>query len=119
MGSIYCLYSTQDGEPRYIGQTDGDPVRRHKHHLTCALENEERTPLYDWIRTVLRSGHLVEMYVVQEDVTPKELLLFERYWFKQFSNLLNVIDNDFRVKSCSKVANAIKTSIQERLQRVE
>jgi len=89
LGSIYCLYSTEDGMPRYVGQTEQRPDQRHKRHLTAALEMEKGS-LYDWIRDVLRKGHLVEVYVLQEDVIPADLDLYEEYWIGSFPSLLNV-----------------------------
>lgn len=89
MGFIYCLYSTQDGEPRYIGSTEDIPAILHKKYLTKALENEDKSQVYVWMREVFRTGHLVESYVLQQDVIPEELRLFEKYWMKQFPNLIN------------------------------
>ena len=60
-----------------MGKTDRDPGRRLKQHLTNALERSNRSALYLWIQEVFRTGHLVEMHVIQEDVTPKELDMFE------------------------------------------
>lgn len=48
MSSVYCLYSTQDGIPQYIGKTEADPERRLKEHLARALEEDNRSPLYNW-----------------------------------------------------------------------
>jgi hypothetical protein len=85
------MSDTQDGVPRYIGQTDGDPERRLNKHLAKAIEKDEKTPLHKWIRDVLRSGYMVDVHVIQKDIAQKELDLFERYWMRQFQNLLNTI----------------------------
>jgi hypothetical protein len=89
MSLVYCLYSTQDGIPRYVGKTQADSERRLKQHLARALEEDDRSPLYNWIRDVIRAGYLIETYVIQREIASKELGLFERYWIKQFPNLLN------------------------------
>ena len=89
MGFIYCLFSTEDGVPRYIGQTRGDVSRRHKHHLAAALDKDEKGAVCDWIRNVLRRERSIGIRVIQEDINPKDLDMFERYWIEQFPNLLN------------------------------
>jgi len=89
MSLVYCMYSTQDGIPRYVEKIQGDSERRLKQHLARALEQDDRSPLYNWIRDVIRAGYLIDIHVLQREITPKELDLFENYWIKQFPNLLN------------------------------
>jgi hypothetical protein len=90
MSSVYCLYSIRDGIPQYVGKTQADPERRLKQHLARALEEDDHSPLYNWIRDVIRGGYLIDIHVLQWDIMPKELDLFERYWIRQFPNLLNM-----------------------------
>lgn len=87
---IYCLYSTGDGLPRYVGRADNKVSHRFKQHVTAALEKEPG-PLYDWIRDVWRQGHDVGVFTLQEGVVPKDYALFEQYWIDQFADLLNVV----------------------------
>jgi hypothetical protein len=89
MGVIYCLFSSEDGVPRYIGQTRGDASRRHKQHLATALDKDEKGAICDWIREALRREQSIKIYVIQEDINPKDLDMFEGYWIEQFPNLLN------------------------------
>ena len=89
MGFIYCLFSNEDGLPRYVGQTRGDVSRRHKQHLATALDKDEKGAVCDWIRDALRREHSIGIRVIQEDINPKDLDMFEGYWIEQFPNLLN------------------------------
>jgi hypothetical protein len=89
MGLIYCLFSTEDGQPRYIGQTRSEANRRRKQHLAAALDKDEKGPVCDWIRDVLRREQSIGVRVIQEDINPKDLEMFERYWIEQFPRLLN------------------------------
>lgn len=116
MGYIYCLYSTEDGYPRYIGQTSTDVGSRLKQHITCGLEKQPGA-LYDWMRDVWRRGYEVDAYALQEAVTPKDLDLFERYWMQQFCRLLNVKNGELVAKADSPVAVQIKAAITKRLAR--
>jgi hypothetical protein len=58
---IYCLYLTEDGEPRYIGQTSDKVNYRLKRHVTAALDHEAG-PLYEWILNVSRRDFDVAVY---------------------------------------------------------
>src|SRR5262245_55402817 len=89
MGLIYCLYSTGDGLPRYIGQTRENASSTHSELLAAALDKGEKGALYDWMRGVLRRDQAVGMRVIQEDISPKHLDVFERHWIEQFPKLLN------------------------------
>jgi hypothetical protein len=89
MSLIYCLYSTGDGLPRYIGQTHDNASHAHQQHLAAALDRGEKGSVCDWIRDVLRRDQAVGMRVIQDDIDPKYLAVFERYWTEQFPKLLN------------------------------
>jgi hypothetical protein len=89
MSLIYCLYSTGDGLPRYIGHTRDNASRAHTEHLAAALDRGEKGALCDWIRDVLRRDQAVGMRVIQDDIDLRYLDVFERYWTEQFPKLLN------------------------------
>jgi hypothetical protein len=91
-GYIYCLYSTENGLPRYVGRADDKVSYRFKQHITSALEMEPGA-LYDWIRDVWRQGHDVAVFTLQEGIIPKDYAMFEQYWIDQFVDLLNVMGN--------------------------
>jgi len=91
MGEIYCLYSTADGEPRYVGRAENGAQKRLKQHRTLALEKADGT-LYDWIRDLYRSGFEVDAHILQSDVIPADLEFYEKYWIAQFPGLLNLRD---------------------------
>jgi hypothetical protein len=88
MGVIYCLYSTQDCEPRYVGQTTQPPDYRRRQHVAEAL-NMEGGAVSEWIRMVWSAGYEVEIYVLQDDVRPSDLPFFEDYWMSKFAGLIN------------------------------
>ena len=92
MGEIYCLYSTSDGRPRYIGQTEFTADKRFKKHVTSALELADGK-LYEWMRHAWRKGHDVDFHVLQTDIIPADLPFYERYWMSQFPELFNVREN--------------------------
>ena len=110
---IYCLYSTEDGEPRYVGRAADRVSYRFKQHVAAALDKEPG-PLYDWMRDVYRRDHDVGVFTLQERIIPKDLEMFELYWIGQFSNLLNVVGNK-KGTADSAVAKQIKAAIQEQL----
>lgn len=89
MGEIYGLYSTREGIVRYVGQTEYSAKKRLDLIITKALEKESGR-LYDWVRDEWRADHDVRARVLQDDVIPADLEMFERYWIEQFHGLLNV-----------------------------
>jgi hypothetical protein len=115
MGFIYCLFSSEDGLPRYIGQTRGDVSRRHKQHLAAALDKDEKGAVCDWIRGVLRQEHAVGIRVIQEDVNPKDLGMFESYWIEQFPSLLNNGASSRRkpTATAQKIIEAVQSSLRK------
>ena len=88
MGVIFGLYSMRDGQVRYIGQTEYTTRKQLDLIITKALDREPG-PLYDWVRDEWRSEHEVRAHVLQDDIIPADLEMFEAYWVEQFSGLLN------------------------------
>jgi hypothetical protein len=115
MPYVYCLYSTQDGVPRYIGRTEGEPERRLNQHLARALEETDRSALYEWIRSVLRSGHLVDLHVLQQEIAPKELDMFEKYWISQFTNLVNTTYHGIKGNQSTAIGEQIAHALAVRM----
>lgn len=60
---VYALFSTENGEIRYIGQTTKTLAQRLKRHVEAALEGGT-WPLCKWIRKTLDQGHAVEAVVL-------------------------------------------------------
>lgn len=89
---VYCLYSTGDGIPRYVGKADDKVSYRFRQHVAAALEKEPG-PLYDWMRNVWRQGYDVSFFTLQEQIAPADHCMFEQYWIDQFEGLLNVVGN--------------------------
>ena len=114
---IYCLYSTENGEPRYVGRTSDKVSYRFRQHITAALEKDPGA-LYDWIRDVWRQGADINVYTLQEGIIPKDVGMFEQYWIDQFADLLNVTGNKTG-KTDSAIAQQIKSALQIQLQLVQ
>lgn len=112
---IYCLYSTGDGVPRYVGKVDDKVSYRFKEHVTAALEQEPGA-LYDWMRDVWRSEFDVAVFTLQEGIIPKDHAMFEQYWIGQFAGLLNVVGNK-PAQQHSAVAKQVIAAIQDQLER--
>jgi hypothetical protein len=113
---VYCLYSTGDGLPRYVGRADDKVSYRFKQHVTAALDREAGA-LYDWIREVWRQGDDVAPFTLQEGIAPKDHAMFENYWIDQFDNLLNVTGNRAGKKN-SRVAEQVISAIQRQLEQM-
>ena len=111
MPYIYCLYSTQDGAPRYIGKTEGEPERRLNLHLARALEDEDRSALYEWVRSVLRSGHLVDLHVLQSEIDQNELDIFEKYWISQFIGLVNTANIETKRDKTTAIGEQVTSAL--------
>lgn len=110
---VYCLYSTADGIPRYVGKASDKVSYRFRKHVAAALDMEEG-PLYDWIRDLWKQDHDVAAYTIQEAIMPRDLDMYEQYWIDQFADLLNIRGNKTGKKN-SLVANQITTGIQQQL----
>jgi hypothetical protein len=111
---VYCLYSTEDGEPRYVGIATDKVSYQFKRLITASLEKEPGE-LYEWIRNAWRDGHDVCFHILQDGIIAKDLDLFERYWVAQFTNLLNVISEP-RTAVDSPVARDIKAALRQQVQ---
>jgi hypothetical protein len=111
---VYCLYSTENGVPRYVGRADDRVSHRFKQHVTAALE-KERSPLYDWMQDVWRRGFDVEVYTLQEGIVPKEHAMFEQYWIDQFADLVNVAGNKTG-KQNSAVAHQVIAALKKQIE---
>ncbi len=110
MGEIYGLYSTRDGQVRYVGQTEYHARKRLDLIVTKALDREPGT-LFDWVRDEWRAGHEVKAQVLQDDVIPADLEMFEAYWIEQFAGLLNVKPPADPARTTSDVGERINSSI--------
>lgn len=110
---VYCLYSTEDGRPRYVGKASDKVSYRFRKHVADALDMTPG-PVNDWIRDAWRQSHDVAFYTIQERIIPKDLNMFEQYWIDQFADLVNVVGNKAG-KSDSLVAQQITAAIQQHL----
>ena len=112
---VYCLYSTEDGIPRYVGRANDKVSYRFKEHVTAALEKEPGA-LYDWMRDVWRKDFDVAVFTLQEGIIPKDHAMFEQYWIDQFADLLNIAGNR-PDKQSSANAKQIIAALQDQLER--
>ncbi len=114
MGVVYGLYSTRDGLVRYVGQTEYTAKKRRDLLVTKALDQEPGA-LLDWIRDEWRQGHEVDWWLLQEDIIPADLKMFEGYWIEQFSGLLNIKAPADRGRPTSQVGRRVNEAITARL----
>ncbi len=110
---VYCLYSTEDGCPRYVGKASDKVSYRFRKHVADALDMAPGA-VNDWIRDVWRRSQDVAFYTIQERIVPKDLSMFEQYWIDQFADLVNVVGNK-QGKTDSTVATQITAAIQSQL----
>ena len=110
MGVIYCLFSTRDGIPRYVGQTEYSGKKRRDLHVTKALDRQSGL-LYDWIRNEWREGFDVDYWTLQDDIIPADLEMYEMYWIEQFDSLLNVRPHQGNGTGTSAVGRRVTTDI--------
>lgn len=111
---VYCLYSTEDGVPRYVGRASDRVSYRFKQHVAAALEKEPGA-LYDWMRDVYRRSYDVLCYTLQEGIAPMDLDLFEGYWIRQFAGLLNTVGTKSDTED-SEVAKRIRAYLGSQLE---
>jgi hypothetical protein len=114
MGEIYCLYSTSDAQPRYIGQTEWTADKGFQKHVTSALELTDGA-LYDWMRKVWRKDHDVGFHVLQTNIIPPDLAFYEQYWMSQFPKLFNVRDNGAPCDALTDIGRQIIVAIKSKL----
>ena len=88
MGAIYGIYSTGEGAIRHVGQTEHAASKNLDLIVTKALDQEPGI-LLDWVRNQWRAGHEVNAYVLQDEIIPADLGMFEAYWIGQFQDLLD------------------------------
>lgn len=88
MGVVYGLFSTRDGRVRYVGQTEYT-ARKCLDLITTKALDREPGALCDWLRDEWRADHEVRAHVLQDDIIPADLEMFETYWIEQFTGLLN------------------------------
>ncbi|MDJ0977658.1 MAG: hypothetical protein QNI87_03905 [Erythrobacter sp.] len=89
MGEIYGLYSTRKGHIQYVGQTEYSAQKRLDLTVTKALDKEPGA-LFEWVREEWRNDSEVRYHVLQDDIIPADLDMYEGYWNQQFGGLLNV-----------------------------
>lgn len=114
MGEIYGLYSTGEGLVRYVGQTEYSARKRLDLIITKALDREPGA-LYDWVRDAWRTEREVRAYVLQDDVIPADLEMFEAYWIEQFSGLLNIKPPSDPARAATEIGERVNDAIRARL----
>jgi len=87
-GSLYCLFSTRDGLPRYIGITMRYYDERHHQHRRDA-ENCSALPVHKWMRDEWLSGYGVENLLIGNYVK-NDIEKYESQYIKSLPDLLNI-----------------------------
>jgi hypothetical protein len=88
LGEIYCLYSPREGIPRYVGKTEHSSHLRWQQHIAKTLRQQPGL-VNEWIQSLFEGGMDPAYHVLQENVIPADLDMFESYWIQQFADLLN------------------------------
>ncbi len=85
---IYAIYDPISGDVRYIGKAKNS-LTRFKQHLS----SDRKTPLYDWIRSLLRRGLVPKLSVLMSswDWEASEVEAISQYRSDGF-RLLNIAD---------------------------
>lgn len=115
MGVIYGLFSTGEGQVRYVGQTEYTARKRLDLIVTKALDRESGA-LYDWIREQWRAGYEIRAYELQDDVIPADLEMFESYWIEQFPGLLNANLPADPARPTSEIGQRVNDAVRALLQ---
>ncbi len=113
MSFIYCLFSTENGVPRYVGQTCAAVGDRLNQHLRAA-SHRPQTRLHRWIRTSQRRGFEIRAHLLQMAVHPAEMNLSEHYWRQQFAGLLNRVGRSDRRRHTS-IGQTVERALRARL----
>jgi hypothetical protein len=104
----------RDGQVRYVGQTEYTARKRLDLIVTKALENEPGA-LHDWLRDEWRQDFDVRARVLQDDIIPADLEMFEHYWIEQFGGLLNVKPPSDPQRQTSETGQCINEAIRAEL----
>ena len=110
MAVIYGLYSTRDGRVRYVGQAEYATRKFLDLIITNALEHEPGAP-FDWVRDEWRDKHEVRAHVLQDEITPGDVEIFEAYWIEQFSGLLNAKSPATQARPTTAVGQRVNDAI--------
>jgi hypothetical protein len=114
VGVIYGLYSTRDGRVRYIGQTEYT-ARKCLDLITTKALDRESGSLYEWVRDEWRADHEVRAHVLQDEIIPADLEMFETYWIEQFTGLLNAESSANPVLPASEIGRRVNEAILAQL----
>jgi hypothetical protein len=114
MSFIYCLYSTESGLPRYVGQTCAAVGDRLNQHLRDA-SRMGRSRLYRWIRTSQSRGFAIRAHLLQMAVHPADMNFYEHYWRQQFAGLLNRTGRSDRRRHTA-IGEAVERALRQGLQ---
>jgi hypothetical protein len=77
MSLIYCLYPTDNGRHRYIGQTTKAIEARLAQHVAEARRGSA-TGVGTWVRARLEASFQIRAHILQVAVAPGDVSLFER-----------------------------------------
>lgn len=105
MGSIYCLFSTENGVPRYVGQeqSGGD---RYWQHIRLAKKGDP-SPVHRWMRSVYLRGYDVGYFVLLRMGSRPWLSFRERDWIQSLPGLTNIRHNRSSVYHDIEISNRI------------
>jgi hypothetical protein len=86
MSIIYCLFSTLDGVPHYVGKTTGaSRLRQHESSARCG----SLQPVHEWMRDEWCGGFEIHEEVIEYNVSEDRAHRIETSWMNQFPDLYN------------------------------
>lgn len=88
MAEIYGLFSSRDGNIRYVGETGSAGAERFEQHKRDAEGPRKHRRLSEWLHREWKAGYPVEFHCLEE-CSYEVRLRRETAWIAKFPNLLN------------------------------
>ena len=87
--SIYAIYAAGSDDPVYVGSTVRGVRERIRGHCSAARDGSD-LPVHQWIRKQVGGLRVVVLETIRD--VASERTAREKFWVKQFPNLLNITD---------------------------
>jgi hypothetical protein len=65
MATIYCLYSTREGRPRYVGRTSKGLATRYRQHELNAADGNTDQLVHEWMREEWLAGYETQIFPIK------------------------------------------------------
>ena len=84
--SVYGLFSTQDGEIKYVGQTKNKLKKRLYEHIYESLKRGKKNHKCNWIRQTYKNGFSIDISLL-ETTNEKNVSDSEKKWIKVYGKV--------------------------------